>query len=554
MNERLHIQRLKQLPRVSQEFTKEGLKKFVAEKLNIGKDEKALTQAEDFLESVKDQALTAAGQIIASLSKDALEVYASKGQDLVNTFNSVLKPIEEMNSKFGTSTIVTSQIFKNFQGIAEEQKNSFLTAQDFANSAGDLNTLLPGTAALFSMQTKLGKELLAIQTKSTEQLGVQPAQAAAFNTFLLANKESATGVYDELTKTASTIEGATGQTGVLRDMLDAVGTLSAVTRMTFRGQGDELGRAALQANRMGTTLDQVAQSAKSMLDVESQIASEMEFQLLTGKNISQQTNEMRIAAMTGDLDEQLRIQGELIEQNYESLRGNPIAMEAFAKSIGLSSDQMAAQGETIKARNALLEQTSKIPTLELNELLKDFNVDSIEKLALLKGEEGDRARLALEDKLGSDAKIIEKFDNMAKAMDQRTQEQKLQASIDTLSNAITKAFIGETGKNIKNTVQLQDNTFREGTKFGRTVINTGADVLKSTAELDAKNAVVALKKGLKEIKTQATDLGKLLFNDQATKTQIANDFKEIFDLAFAQSKRFSKEVVPDNRPSSGVTK
>jgi hypothetical protein len=551
MNNRLYIQRLKQLPRVSQEFTKEGFEKFVAEKLNLGKDEKALTQVEEFLEGVKGKALTAAGQIIASLSKDALEGLASKGTAIVNTFNSVLKPIEDMNSQFGTSTIVTSQIFKNFQDIAEQQENSFLTAQDFAKSAGELNTLLPGTAALFSMQTELGKELLDIQTKSTEQLGVQPAQAAAFNTFLLANKESAGGVLDELTSTASTIEMATGQTGVLRDMLNAVGATTAVTRMTFRGSADELGRAALQANRMGTTLDQVAQSAKSMLDVESQIGSEMEFQLLTGKNISQQTNEMRIAAMTGDMDKQLEIQGDLIEQNYESLKGNPIAMEAFAKSIGLSSEQMASQAETIKARNALLEETSKIPTLELNELLNEFNVDSIEKLAALEGQKGKDARDALKKKLGSDAKIIEKFDKMTQAMDQRTQEQKLQASIDTLSNAITKAFIGETGENIKNTVQLQDNTFREGTKFGRNVINTGAEVLRSAAEFEAKNAVVALKEGLEKITTQAKELGKALFNDPTTKQQIAKDFKDIFDSAFAQSKRFSKEVVTDNRSSTG---
>ena len=545
MNERLHIQRLKQLPRVSQEFTKEGLKKFVAEKLNIGKDEKALTQAEDFLESVKDQALTAAGQIIASLSKDALEVYASKGQDLVNTFNSVLKPIEEMNSKFGTSTIVTSQIFKNFQGIAEEQKNSFLTAQDFANSAGDLNTLLPGTAALFSMQTKLGKELLAIQTKSTEQLGVHPALAAAFITFLYANKESATGVYDELTKTASTIEVATGQTGVLRDMLDAVGTLSAVTRMTFGGSADELGRAALQANRMGTTLDEVAISAKSMLNVESQIGSEMEFQLLTGKNISKQTNEMRIAAMTGKGAQYARIQRELIEENYKSLKGNPIAMEAFAKSIGLTSDQMAKQAETIKARNALLKETAKIPTPKLNELLGEFKVSSIEELAAIEGEKGKAARKALEDTIESDeelrktqTEIIKSFDNMTQVMDQRTQEQKLQASIDTLSNAITTAFIGETGKNIKNTIQLEDNSFRVASEAVRNVINTSADVLKRIAELDAKGVVTELEKGYERLKKQGEELATSLFSDQATKTQIATDFKDIFEDALNRSQLF----------------
>jgi len=541
MNNRLYIQRLKQLPRVSQKQSAEDL-------LGKGKDIAAEI-------GLIEKATTLAGQAIASLTKDALEGVSSKGKEIVNTFNSILSPIEKMNSSLGTSTIITSQIFKNFQTIAEAQTNSFLTAQDFFKSADNLNKLLPGTTALFSMQTELTKELLGIQTKSTEQLGVQSGNAAAFNTFLLANKESAGGVYDELAGTASTIEAATGQTGVLKDMLNAVGTLSAVTRMTFRGQGDELGRAALQANRMGTTLDQVAQSAKSMLDVESQIGSEMEFQLLTGKNISQQTNEMRIAAMTGDLDEQLRIQGELIEQNYESLRGNPIAMEAFAKSIGLSSDQMAKQAETIKARNAILEETARIPTPKLNELLGEFKVSSIEKLAALKGEEGDRARKALEDTIKSDdelrktqTKIIDSFDAMAQVMDTRTQEQKLQASIDTLSNAITKAFIGEDSESVKNTISMQDVTFGEGTKAGKNIIAAGGNTIRSLGSGD----IQGVKEAAELLGTQLKDQLKDLFSNTTTQAQIATDFKDIFDSAFAQSKRFSKEVVADNRSSTGT--
>lgn len=529
MNERLHIQRLKQLPRVSQKPSAEDL-------LGKGKDIAAEL-------GLIEKGATAAGQAIASLTKDALEGVSAKGKEIVNTFNSILSPIEKMNSSLGTSTIITSQIFKNFQNIAEAQTNSFLTAQDFFKSADNLNKLLPGTTALFSMQTELTKELLGIQTKSTEQLGVQSGNAAAFNTFLLANKESATGVLDELTSTASTIEAATGQTGVLRDMLDAVGATSAVTRMTFRGTADELARAALQANRMGTTLDQVALSAKSMLDVESQIASEMEFQLLTGKNISQETNKMRIAAMTGDMDEQLRIQGELIEQNYESLKGNPIAMEAFAKSIGLSSEQMSKQAETIKARNALLEDTAKIPAAELKGIFEDFDVKTIEELAALKGEEGDRARKALEEKLGSDAAIIKSFDDMAQAMDTRTQEQKLQASIDTLSNAITKAFIGKDGESVKNTISMQDVIFGEGTKAGKNLIAAGGDTIRSLGSGD----IEGVKEAAVQLGTQLKDQIKDLFSDTTTKATMANDFKDIFDAAFAQSKRFSKDALVDNR-------
>ena len=526
MNEHLLIRQLKQLPRVGKLPIEDSVK--------------------EYIDSIFSGATTVAGQAAGSFSKNLLDQVAAPVQKVVNTFNSILSPIEKMNSSLGTSTIVTSAIFKNFQNIAEAQTNSFLTAQNFFESSKDLNTLLPGTTALFSMQTDLTNELLGIQTKSTEQLGVQSGNAAAFNTFLLANKESAAGVLDELASTASTIEAATGQTGVLRDMLDAVGATTAVTRMTFRGSADELARAALQANRMGTTLDAVAQSAKSMLDVESQIGAEMEFQLLTGKDISQQTNELRLAAMTGDLDKQLQIQGDLIEENYESLKGNPIAMEAFAKSIGLSTDQVAKQAETIKARNTLLEETAKIPKakqVELEAIFEEFNVDSIEKLAALKGEEGDRARKALEDTLGSDAEIIKSFNEMIAALDTRTQEQKLQASIDTLSNAITKAFIGEDGTAVKNTIAMQQVAFTKTTDIGKTAIEGAGKSIRDLSKGDFEG----IGEAAKELGTQLKNQIKDLFSNTSTQDQIATDFAAIFDKAFAQSKRFSKESLTDNR-------
>jgi len=339
----------------------------------------------------------------------------------------------------------------------------------------------------------------------------------------------------------------TGQTGVLRDMLDAVGATTAVTRMTFRGSADELARAALQANRMGTTLDSVAASSKNMLDVESQIGAEMEFQLLTGQNISQQTNELRVAAFTGDLKRVAEIQKDLIEQNYEALKGNPIALEAFAKSIGRSTEEVAQQGETILARNKLLEETSKIDQDVLQGIFDQFdNVDSIEKLAALKGEDGDRARAALKATLDSDAEIIESFDDLAATLDTRTQEQKLQASIDTLSNSIVKAFIGEEGESVLNTVRMQDVMFKEGTKTLNDAIQGGGKALSALGDGDEEGVIDAAKEFAKKIKEQAKDL----FSSETAKAQISKDFADIFDKAFAQSKRFSKDAVQDDRSST----
>lgn len=550
MNKHLLIQHLKQLPRVSQKeaTTLESIKEGINELQEMFR--------------LKEKAESVAAQAVASLSQTALSEVTEKATDLVNAFNTVLSPIEKMNRTLGTSTIVSSQIFRNFQNIAESAEGSLLSQKEFFNAAADLNALLPGTTALFSRQTDLTNEILDIQTRTNEQLGVGAGNAAAFNTFLLAGKESAESVLDELTETASTIEVTTGQTGVLRDMLDAVGATSADTRMAFRGTATELAKSALQANRMGTTLDQVAQSAKSMLNVESQIASEMEFQLLTGKNISQQTNEMRVAAMTGDMDEQLRIQGELIEQNYESLKGNPIAMEAFAKTIGLSTEQVAKQAETIKARNKLIDVAGTMTLEGLEDLKKE--TDLLEKIAEQRGkgetvEQLQKIELStilqdegidksLREQVAGVAGIAKDFESYAQSMDQRTQNEKLTASISLLSDSITKAFIGETGENVKQAIVLQDTAMAAISTEGAKLVEGAAEILGKLVDGDVENAG----KIAEEIGEKLKDKLSNLFSDSTTKETMANNFKDVFDMALTRSQQFKKVLQQDeNRSKEG---
>jgi hypothetical protein len=480
-------------------------------------------------------------QLTGLFGTAAVEGLGEASKKLEEKLNRTIKPIEALNSQLGTSTTISAQIFQNFERISKKSGELLITNQQFVKSAATLNQLLPGTLALFAQESVLTNDILTTQTKATEMLGVQSANAAAFNSFLLANGESAKGVFNELTKTASTIEVATGQTGVLRDMLDAVGATSAVTRMTFRGSADELAKAALQANRMGTTLDSVAASSKNMLDVESQIGAEMEFQLLTGQNISQQTNELRVAAFTGDLTRVAEIQKDLIEQNYKALKGNPIAMEAFAKAIGTSTEAVAQQGETILARNKLLEETARIPTPKLNELLGEFKVSSIEELAALKGEEGDRARKALEDTIKNDDKlrgtqteIIKSFDDLAATLDTRTQEQRLENAITSLTNTIS-AVLGP--KNVAEILKPQNTAFAGFVDTGRNIVDTGKETIQSGGDISKVGSEIAA-----AITTA--------FDKDNTKEAIATAVAAAIDRAFKTSIYFKQLAQEDYRGKS----
>jgi len=117
----------------------------------------------------------------------------------------------------------------------------------------------------------------------------------------------------------------------LDDVMNDVANASDAARMFAGKNADELVRAAAQARQMGTTLDNMANAAKGLLDFESSIQSELKASALIGKNIN--FNEARRLAFQGDIigaNKLILDQAKKIKFNQL----NPIAQDAFAKAAG----------------------------------------------------------------------------------------------------------------------------------------------------------------------------------------------------------------------------
>ena len=121
---------------------------------------------------------------------------------------------------------------------------------------------------------------------------------------------------------------------VFQDIANA----STETRTMFGGTADNVRNAAIEARRMGISMDDMAKVAKGLLDFESSIEAEMEAQLLTGKNINLQ--KARELAMSGDAlgasQEVLKQMGGIEEFN----KMNIFQKEAMAKAAGLELGEM----------------------------------------------------------------------------------------------------------------------------------------------------------------------------------------------------------------------
>lgn len=453
MNIQNKIQHLRSLPKV-------GAKKSVA-------DDKSQEQIDklnkDFSEGFKS---VTEGMIDSSVVKlfDKLSGYA---KDFNNTLIKASSQFENLNKELGISSQQSVKLNKQLLAVSKASDASLVNFKDLGNSLIQINGILPGVGKLLTAQAVASAaaknevgSAVQFHAAMTEQLGVSVASANQLSLALLAAGTDSQKFADNLAVSAGIQEQLTGETGVLRDMLEAVGQTSAATRLTFRGNVDELARAALQANRLGTSLAQAEQNADQMLDIESSVGAELEFQQLTGKQILDDqgrsiTDQIRLARLTGDTSKIAQLQADAIRSNYESLKGDPLALSAFARSMGMTVDQLAQQNEALKAREQL---TKDIVAAGAN--LSDEQKKKIEAIRdeIAKGElTAEQAADRLEEiGLDENSALVKSFKDYAEKATIKTQEERLETALEQLRGVIGGELVFSMDKLAKNINTMND--------------------------------------------------------------------------------------------------
>ena len=103
--------------------------------------------------------------------------------------------------------------------------------------------------------------------------------------------------------------------------------------------GQNLARAAIQARKLGLSLQTTAKIANSLLDFESSIEKEMEASLMIGKQLN--FNRARQLALEGDLAGAAQDVVAQIGGQAELSRMNVLQRRALADSIGVSVDELS---------------------------------------------------------------------------------------------------------------------------------------------------------------------------------------------------------------------
>ena len=180
----------------------------------------------------------------------------------------------------------------------------------------------------------------------------------------------------------------------IKDVMNDVGSASAAVTLSLGSQPEKIQQAAMEARKLGLSLEQVDKIAGSLLDFESSIQAEMEAEMLTGKELN--LDKARQLALANDLEGVAKEIGknEGIMKAFSS--GNRIQQEATAKAMGMSREEMAKMIYQQKLQNGLsAEQAAKAADISLDEAKRLTTQEQISK--------------ALEKMAGAAASILDIF-------------------------------------------------------------------------------------------------------------------------------------------------
>jgi hypothetical protein len=274
------------------------------------------------------QGLTTLAQGFAKSLLDPAAIFTM----LAKSASSINAEVVGLQKSIGLSYGEAQSLRREFAGVAVSTGDTFYTTTKLVKAQMQFNEALGFTGKINADNAKTFVDL-------TERLGIAAEAAAKLQYY-----SEATGVDFEKQKLDSyeTVSAVESQYGIhinQKKVMEQVGKASAYSLVQFRGSVTALSNSVAEATALGTTLEKVNQVAEGLLNFESSIQSELEAELLTGRQIN--LEQARYYALTNDV---AGLMGELNNEigtfnDFSNM--NRIQQEAFAKSLGMSVNDLS---------------------------------------------------------------------------------------------------------------------------------------------------------------------------------------------------------------------
>ena len=246
---------------------------------------------------------------------------------LFTKFNALTRQIGEefgaigmQNERFKRAALETNveaaKIGKNMKDVLSVTKSLTKEFGFSRDEALNVSNQIIDTSLALGMSSEEGAKLIGSLVQISG-LSFESANNFAKQTSLLAQAEGA------------------APNAVIRDIAESSETIAKFTGMT----PDNLAKAAIQANKLGLQLKDIASSAEGLLSFQDSLNKEIEASILLGRDVNLQ--KARELALNNDLE---GVAIEITKQvggQAEFEKMNLLQRKALAASIGMSVEQLA---------------------------------------------------------------------------------------------------------------------------------------------------------------------------------------------------------------------
>lgn len=393
------INRLKQQPRHGDTF--DDGKKALAELENLTQIAKlsvdALLNAVDSM----DTRLSIVGKVSRGLDKVIqTNEFLAKSINEINKSMSVLEVRNlAINKTFGVNSISAALLADSFQQIG---KNLKITNDQTNKYAGSIHKLIPTVSQLGKENNLTYQGLIATQHVLQTQLGLTEELSNSYSLYATQTGKNAANqllVTDQIAKKLD----PDGTIGVFNSIVSDIAQSTADIQLQFGRIPGELEVASLKAKQLGFSLAQVAKTGDNLLNIESSIGQELEYQLLSGHRLvgsekaqanlrgRSLTDAYRQATIAGKAADQADILKTILEQEGDVLSTNLIARRQMSELLGTDE---ATLSRALQKKKLLEEAGMKgidftMVGDDLMNALKTANVDSKKIAEIMKSDEHD---------------------------------------------------------------------------------------------------------------------------------------------------------------------
>jgi hypothetical protein len=251
---------------------------------------------------------------------------------LIQGFLKADEETAKMGKNLNLSRAEAASLKMEFAKVAVASGDVAINSTRLAEANADLNSQL-GTAVVFS------GEMLKTTSKLTKLVGLSAEAAGSLAFQAQRSGQSVREVEENALAASYELQQGAGVALNLKDVLEASGKVSGQLRAQLGANPEEIAKAVTKAKLLGAELEDLAAAGKQLLDFESSIESELEAELLTGKQLN--LERARAAALAGD---QVTLADELAKNMgtfSDFTKMNTLQQDALAKSMGMSTDALS---------------------------------------------------------------------------------------------------------------------------------------------------------------------------------------------------------------------